>query len=448
MTEALVTHRHTAINPATATPRSDDVDGANWLEPHRFNAPVIGSVLVGDPSSSTGASWLAPSTPGLVIVSQGEGQLPSYAPMPESGPHNMLSIVHTDTHQTVIGRGSLMTVVDVGELKWGQFPLGPSGTVLTSNGADPQWVDILTDLRLDSLALENLVDGQVVVGGVDGAIVSYNALLWDSVAKVLKLGEGTGPVVLADFVTIGVKSPSGQSQFQVVTDVGIDVVLGKPTYDGAPRDGMLVGNGTAAQGVMLETGAMPRINAGASANGFGILHGGKTAKWLDGVFSVEGKLASYIGGSTTLFSPSGVLSSQVGAVGNPATTVETDAFTYTLPASAMSVNGQRLVVTAWGTKPLSPNTIVRLRFGGDELVSMTTGGSSDWMLSAEVLRTGAANQDVIGRAGRDIYIAPVFSQWEVDLSAAVVVKATVQSVAGAAVNQVVCRGFTVTWMPV
>lgn len=134
------------------------------------------------------------------------------------------------------------------------------------------------------------------------------------------------------------------------------------------------------------------------------------------------------------------------AVGTPASTVETDLITVTLPARTLNFNGQALRVRTWGTVVTDANLkTVRLYFGTAVLlVTPTIGANGDWYLEALVVRIGDAAQDAIAWGSFNaVLVAPDFTTPNQSLTAAVIVKVTGQNGAASA-NQIVAEGLIVT----
>jgi hypothetical protein len=99
----------------------------------------------------------------------------------------------------------------------------------------------------------------------------------------------------------------------------------------------------------------------------------------------------------------GTASIQVGAVGTPASTVESTLFSYTLPANALDTNGQYLMIEAWGQWALNTHgKTSRLKFGATVIdIAEWDSGSNPatirgWWLRAKVIRLGATSQQADG----------------------------------------------------
>src|SRR5262245_47839296 len=198
-----VLHKHRSINPATATPRKDDVDGANWLEEHMFTAPEIGSVLVGDPLQSDGVTWIAPGGFPKVLTTHGEGALPAWEEAALAGAHGMLSATDFGTVVATLIRGDLL--VANAAPAWARLPIGANGAVVRSNGLDAIWSDTLPGLKLSGIAV-----GSITYIGAANALLGDPALVWDAANKIVVLGIGATPGVgIADAVKIGVVDIGG-----------------------------------------------------------------------------------------------------------------------------------------------------------------------------------------------------------------------------------------------
>jgi hypothetical protein len=135
------------------------------------------------------------------------------------------------------------------------------------------------------------------------------------------------------------------------------------------------------------------------------------------------------------------------AAGTPASTVETDLITVTLPVRTLNWNGQALRVRAWGTTAANANLkTARLYFGTAVLV--TTGAlaanAKDWVLEALVTRIGDTTQDAIAQGiFNGALVDAKFTAPNQTLTAAVIVKVTGEN-GTAAANDLVAEGLIVT----
>ncbi len=95
----------------------------------------------------------------------------------------------------------------------------------------------------------------------------------------------------------------------------------------------------------------------------------------------------------------GTINVNTSAVGNVGTG-EDNLISYTLPANALTTNGDRLIIRASGTFAANANNKrVKLYFGTQVLFDTTAlaFNSGDWCLEAEVIRTGATTQKAWAR---------------------------------------------------
>jgi hypothetical protein len=105
-----------------------------------------------------------------------------------------------------------------------------------------------------------------------------------------------------------------------------------------------------------------------------------------------------VGGSSTVArGPELVLSSDVTQIGSSATNTTQTLKSYTLAASTLATNGNRIQVVAWGTFAgnAAPKTM-QLNWGGMNINNgaVTQSGSS-WQMTANVYRTAANAQTAI-----------------------------------------------------
>lgn len=91
----------------------------------------------------------------------------------------------------------------------------------------------------------------------------------------------------------------------------------------------------------------------------------------------------------------GTASRQTTAVGNVGAG-EDDLMTYSLPANSLSINGQGMRITAWGTKANNANAkTLKVHFGSQVTLttSLAAAAAGNWKAEALVLRTGVNTQD-------------------------------------------------------
>jgi len=100
------------------------------------------------------------------------------------------------------------------------------------------------------------------------------------------------------------------------------------------------------------------------------------------------------GTSTALFGASGNINRTVGAVSSSATNTTQTLMSYVLPANALAVNGEGIMVTAFGTTAANAaGKTLQLAVGG---ITVNTGNQvfsgSGWMLEGTYFRSGSAAQ--------------------------------------------------------
>lgn len=117
------------------------------------------------------------------------------------------------------------------------------------------------------------------------------------------------------------------------------------------------------------------------------------------VFSSE-NLSTSLGTGATAVLATGVLNSNVTAVGNVGISGPDDLISYTLPANTLTTSARGVRVTAWGITASTANTkVLRLMFGANAVVTSPTLTASvawRWRISAIIVRTGLNTQDVYG----------------------------------------------------
>src|SRR5262245_4960970 len=91
----------------------------------------------------------------------------------------------------------------------------------------------------------------------------------------------------------------------------------------------------------------------------------------------------------------GTLTTNTTSASTPASTVETDLWSYSLPANALNANGRGVRITAFGTFAANTNLkSVRVYFGASVLVlhGALAFNNQTWRVVGEVIRTGASAQ--------------------------------------------------------
>ena len=103
--------------------------------------------------------------------------------------------------------------------------------------------------------------------------------------------------------------------------------------------------------------------------------------------------------ATTDSGVSGVLDVDTTAAQTGADTVETTLWSYTLPANTLSVDGQCLKITAWGTfaNTASNTRTIKGKFGATTVVTSARAQTNDtWLCEMYVIRTSATAQKATG----------------------------------------------------
>lgn len=139
------------------------------------------------------------------------------------------------------------------------------------------------------------------------------------------------------------------------------------------------------------------------------------------------------------------LNTTVGPTGNVGTG-EDDLLSYTMPAYAMAVDDDYIHIRASGTIANNANAKrVKLKFGGTNLinVALPTDVATDWVISAEVVRTGASAGKanaflLVGNGTTYPYVQ--YTALTVSHTAAVIIKCTGEATAD---NDIVQQTLTV-----
>ena len=137
---------------------------------------------------------------------------------------------------------------------------------------------------------------------------------------------------------------------------------------------------------------------------------------------------------------SGVLNVNTTQYSTPADTSAHDAITYDIPANALSYNGRTVRVKAYGSFGATGDSkTVTLYFGSTAIATATSSGNAkDWVLQAEVVRTGAATQKGIGDGVADATQAAVaYTGPTEDTTAAITAKIVAQNAVANAADIVV-----------
>jgi hypothetical protein len=144
----------------------------------------------------------------------------------------------------------------------------------------------------------------------------------------------------------------------------------------------------------------------------------------------------------------GNISAQSVAAATIANTTETTLQQYTLPANALTVAGQGVLVTCWGTTGATANNKTRkLYFGTTSTITTAAeaANAQSWWLALKVMRTGAATQTTLGTGmAGTASVTPLNSvvAGTDALTADVLIKCTGTN-GTAAANDIVANGMTV-----
>lgn len=164
----------------------------------------------------------------------------------------------------------------------------------------------------------------------------------------------------------------------------------------------------------------------------------------------EVPLGALAGASTTYSKVGGTINTNTTAVGNVGTG-EDDLITYTIPASVLNTNGDRIEFKMAGTFAANVNTKrIRVKYGATTLFDTTAiaFNGTDWSCDGLIIRTGAATQkayvafrssDALLNSSSD-YTTPAET-----LSGTVVLKATGEATSNNDISQEIMN---VSWYPV
>jgi hypothetical protein len=174
---ASITHRHKDINPAQATSRTTDIDGANWLDDHVFDSGSTGSLLVGDMGAHGQATWLQPSpTPGYVLVSTGLASIPVWGAAGGGMTNPMTAL------------GDLIVGAEFGAPA--RLPRGLAGQILTTGAAGA--------LEWQTRSLPIMQRGDLIVGNAS----NLPDRLVHGAVNTLLVAESDGDLAWSSIVTI------------------------------------------------------------------------------------------------------------------------------------------------------------------------------------------------------------------------------------------------------
>lgn len=161
----------------------------------------------------------------------------------------------------------------------------------------------------------------------------------------------------------------------------------------------------------------------------------------------DGPVTFAVGTGTALAPPNGTLNQSASAAGvcTIADQLETEAWTYTLPANSLNANSRGVRVHAYGTTAANGNTkTVKIYFGSNAFTVIAGAvNNAIWFSTNTYLRTSASNQQRMALAGFGATLnAPTILGLTESETAAIIIKVTMQN-GTAAANDICFRGVTV-----
>lgn len=397
---------------------------------HEFTGGNLGALLSRDTGSVDGSSWVE-SAAG-VLACAGAGQAPSFRSL-LAGDIPDLSASYEPAFATLgvskggTGLNTLLAhalYVGNGTGVPAAVAVGATGTVLTGvTGGDPVW----------------------------SASPSLTSILLGTPLAATSGGTGFASYVVGDLVyastATALSKLAAVAAGQVLASGGVGAA---PAYTASPSlTSILLGNGNAGApaianatftttGPFWEAGPIYSISVG----------GTKRVSVSATALTSAVPIIAPAGSGLATVSVGGMLTVSTTQSGTGADTAETDLWTYSLPANALSANNKGVRVTAWGSYGGNANSKTVKPYFGTALVANTSasnGGS--WKLVWEVLRTAASAQI----AGVQ-FMNAVFSQvnfWSgttaADTTAAITIKLTGQN-GSASANDIVFRGAIVEYI--
>lgn len=354
---------------------------------------------------------------------------------------------------------------------------GGTGVALADPGADVlmfwddsagqvAWLTLGTNLSITGTTLN--ASGGGSIGGSTGA--TDNAVLRADGAGGSTLQNSY--IIIDDFGNLdifgnGGTVPSGLAQVRLEvgeSNISNDVLTAARFYhDGGEGTGVGVGiefavrtsTGNDEIGALISA-VTTDVGAGTEAFDllFSIMSAGAAAAEQFRISSI-GRLSSRIGTSSSFGKISNVIKTDTTTTGNVGPG-EDVLQTYTLPANALSSNGDTITGTCAGSFASNVNTKrVRLKFGAYTIFdsgTMTVTAAIDWVLVFEVIRTGATTQKCAIRFICSDHTYPPTTEHSIaeyltageTLSGAVVIEVTGT---GAADNDIVKEMFKLRWEP-
>lgn len=149
----------------------------------------------------------------------------------------------------------------------------------------------------------------------------------------------------------------------------------------------------------------------------------------------------------------GILGRSITAVGTDADTNQKVLQSIPLPRNTLTVNGQMLRITAWGTTAANGNTkTLRLKIGGTSgpTQAQASGAynSQNWRMEVLIIRTGVASEESAGNifVGATVASTDVTTGSAISLTADTTIDVTGENGAASA-NDIVCEGCLVEFLP-
>lgn len=173
------------------------------------------------------------------------------------------------------------------------------------------------------------------------------------------------------------------------------------TINGALNPGLSI-TGTASGDDAIRIPSAGRISFNGSTSSVEVFSSTGTNLFLNAATDIILASASdtyvNLGGSgSSTGRVGGTVSANTTAVGNVGACGPDDLITYTLPASALSVNGEGVRIYAWGTTTNNVNAkTVELVFGSQVIMTqaLTASIAGTWRIEARVFRNGTSTQDI------------------------------------------------------
>lgn len=337
--------------------------------------------------------------------------------------------------------------------------------------------------NVQSPALMGLSKGIEIRGASEGIELLNCIFVWPTIgvevaSDLIDTGTGLNVTVrpqYMDFVSVHVDQPAGDAWVIDGEFWNIEGCLGvNGTAQGGTGRGLVIKSTStrfnvskmllrdmSQDGLVIESGAAEGTirdcdvynNASASGNQMTI-----ALTRPNGVRARDNRVTGNVvvtGGYWPAGNSSAVINRQSGQASLPNTTVQTDLFTYTIPAGTLkaggaNIGGQKLKIRAYGTTAANVNSkTMRLQYGGGTVASVVTAVSAaSWKLEAtiDLNSPGQAEAEGLG------YISgagPTFARnlLGVNEALALIVKVTGESPAAVASGDIVAEHFSVELEP-